>query len=337
MKTKLLFSSLIILISVSSLTGCKDNNLFNDSSNDITIYGNVIDRTTGLPLYNVLIQEKNKVGGSTVTGNDGNYEFTLPLKGSSGGKYYIVASKDKYSTSEYELNMSQVDKNRRVKVDFQLTSESIFYTGVVVDSKNQPIVDAKISAKFYYSGNDEYYNIGTTSITTIDGSYILELPRPHKHNNLAEPAMDQWQFTITASKDGYANTEHVLNQSADDMGRIITLNFIMKTDQEQSAADNVIIFGTVTDTNGQPIANAEIVDWGDYNNDYSLWVTLSTVQSDSKGSYELISPIDYYSGCGCYHSYVCKAAGYKSVTKTLYTSNSDKGKSYNFNFVLTKN
>ncbi len=335
MKTKLLFSSLIILISVSSLTGCKDNNLFNDSSNDITIYGNVIDRTTGLPLYNVLIQEKNKVGGSTVTGNDGNYEFTLPLKGSSGGKYYIVASKDKYSTSEYELNMSQVDKNRRVKVDFQLTSESIFYTGVVVDSKNQPIVDAKISAKFYYSGND--YNIGTTSITTIDGSYILELPRPHKHNNLAEPAMDQWQFTITASKDGYANTEHVLNQSADDMGRIITLNFIMKTDQEQLASNSVTIFGTVTDTNGQPIANAEIVDWGDYNNDYSLYRTLSTVQTDSKGLYELISPIDYYSGGGCYHSYVCKAAGYKSVTKTLYTSDNDKGKSYNFNFVLTKN
>ena len=332
MKTKLLFSSLIILISVSSLTVCRDNNPSNDPSNDITIYGNVIDRTTGLPLYNVLIQEKNKFGGSTVTGNDGNYEFTLPLNGSSSGNYYIVASKDKYSTSEYELNMSRVDKNRRVKVDFQLTSESIFYTGVVVDSKNQPIVDAKISATF-----DGQYNIGTTAITTIDGSYMLELPRPHYHNMRSEYALNQWQFTITASKDGYADTEHTLNKSADDMGKIITLNFIMKTDQEQLASNSVTIFGTVTDTNGQPIANAEIVDWGDYNNDYSLWVTLSTVQSDSKGSYKLISPIDYYSGSGCYHSYVCKAAGYKSVTKTLYTSDSDKGKSYNFHFVLTKN
>lgn len=312
--------------------------------NTITIYGNVIDRTTGQPLYNVLIQEKNKVGGSTVTGNDGNYEFTLPLKGSSDGKYYIVASKDKYSESEYELNMSQVDKNRRVKVDFQLTSESIFYTGVVVDSENQPIVDAMISARFKWNGST--YNIGTTSITTIDGSYMLELPRPHEYNNLSKPALNQWQFAITASKDGYVATEHLLNQSADDMGKIITLNFIMKTTQEQEEewmrAENVTIFGTVIDTNGQPIVCAEIVDYVAYN-DYSLDITLSTVQTDSKGSYELLSPTEliykasYVTYHASHHSYVCTAAGYKSVTKTLHTTDSDKGKSYNFDFVLTKN
>ncbi|MCQ2077533.1 MAG: hypothetical protein MJZ20_11020 [Bacteroidaceae bacterium] len=327
----------VLLAVVCLFSNCKKNEDV-EMDNTITVYGNVIDRTTGLPLYNVLIQEKNKVGGSTVTGNDGNYEFTLPLNGSSSGNYYIVASKDKYSTSEYELNMSQVDKNRRVKVDFQLTSESIFYTGVVVDSKNQPIVDAKISATFKW-GSNNIYNIGTTAITTIDGSYTLELPRPHEYNESSRKALDQWPFTITASKDGYANTQHVLNQSADDMGKIITLNFIMKTDQEQLDANSVTIFGTVTNTTGQPIANAEIVDYVDYDG-YSLYYTLSTVQTDSKGSYELISPTDgkpnssyYYR----YHSYVCRAEGYKSVTKTLYTSDIDKGKSYNFNFVLTKN
>lgn len=331
-KSVIYFITLLAVVCLFS--NCKKNEDV-EMDNTITVYGNVIDRTTGLPLYNVLIQEKNKVGGSTVTGNDGNYEFTLPLNGSSSGKYYIVASKDKYSASEYELNMSQVDKNRRVKVDFQLTSESIFYTGVVVDSKNQPIVDAKISATFI-DGNS--YNIGTTAITTIDGSYTLELPRPHAYNILSNHALDQWQFRITASKDGYANTQHVLNQSADDMGKIITLNFIMKTDQEQLAANSVTIFGTVTNTTGQPIANAEIVDYVD-DNGYNLYNTLSTVQTDSKGSYELISPTDYkpYSSYCRYHSYFCTAAGYKSVKKTLYTSDSDKGKSYNFNFVLTKN
>lgn len=332
-KSVFYFAALLAVVCLFS--NCKKNEDV-EMDNTITVYGNVIDRTTGLPLYNVLIQEKNQVGGSTVTGNDGNYEFTLPLNGSSSGNYYIVASKDKYSTSEYELKMSQVDKNRRVKVDFQLTSESIFYTGVVVDSKNQPIVDAMISARYSYSRGP--YDIGTTAITTIDGSYMLELPRPHEYNNLSEPALNQWQFTITASKDGYANTQHVLNQSADDMGKIITLNFIMKTDQEQLAANSVTIFGTVTNTTGQPIANAEIVDYVDRNG-YNLYNTLSTVQTDSKGSYELISPTDkIFSGSYYrYHSYVCRAVGYKSVTKTLYTSDSDKGKSYNFNFVLTKN
>ena len=215
---RILFFACIACVAIIFASCDKKDEVSDDAVNEITIYGNVIDRTTGLPLYNVLIQEKNNVGGSTVTGNDGNYEFTLPLNGSSDGKYYLIASKDKYSTSEYELLMSNVDKNRRVKVDFQLTKESITYTGTVVDSKNNPIPDAHISAKYQVPGNP-WKNIGTTAITDVNGVYNLELPRPF--------SFGQWQCAITATKDGYKATEHILNQSDSDMGKTITLNFIM--------------------------------------------------------------------------------------------------------------
>lgn len=304
-------------------TSCESKNEATDEIDEITIYGNVIDRTTGHPLYNVLIQEKNKVGGSTVTGNDGNYEFTLPLKGSSDGKYYLVASKDKYSVSEYELEMSQVDKNRRVKVDFQLVKESITYTGTVLDSKNQPVFDAHISAKYYNTNRERYWDIGTTTMTDINGVYTMELPRPADY--------DQWKFAITATKSGYFDLTHTLDQNVDDMGKIITLNFILESNL-------ITISGKVTNSNGQPIENASIYDWvgyGDYSKDWKV----STTQTNSNGEYELVLFTSYTSSGYVYrfHTLECEVSGYKSQTQALFTADSDGGKSYTFDFTLTKN
>ena len=283
----------------------------NGATNEITIYGNVIDRTTGQPLYNVLIQEKNKVGGSSVTGNDGNYEFTLPLEGSSNGKYYLVASKEKYSSSEYELEMNKVDKNRRVKVDFQLTKESITYTGTVVDKQNKPIVDAKISATYRDAGN--VFNIGTTAITSSGGTYSLELPRPQNFN--------QWQFNITASTTGYADLTHTLNQNVDDMGKTITLNFVM-------GSNEVTISGKVTNSNGTSLQNAILEVYSDVVVSY-----LGNTMTDSYGKYAFsFSP---YSGVWDY-KFTMRKEGYFSETMYLTLSPADAGKSYTLDFVLTK-
>ncbi len=335
MKRFLFFACLCgMLIGMAS---CKKSDS-DSASDEITIYGNVIDRTTGQPLFNVLIKEKNKVGGSTVTGNDGNYEFTLPLNGSSSGMYYLIASKDKYSSSEYELNMSNVDKNRRVKVDFQLVKESITYTGTVVDSNNKPIFDAHISAQFSSSGgNGTEYNIGTTTMTDANGVYTLELPRPHYNNNLSYEAYDQWKFAITATKNGYVNLTHTLNQNVDDMGKFITLNFVMETNEENDKKTKITISGKVTNSNGQPIVNASICDWVSSNDYIKVW-KVSTTQTNSNGEYEMVIPTYYYRNYSDYryHLFECEATGYISKTKTLYTADADAGKSYTINFVLSK-
>lgn len=292
-------------------------------SDEITIYGNIIDRTTGQPLYNVLIQEKNKVGGSTATGNDGNYEFTLPLKGSSDGKYYFVASKDKYSPSEYELKMSQVDKNRRVKVDFQLVKESITYTGTVLDTQNKPIFDAHIKAQFSEedrSGDD--YNIGTTTMTDINGVYTIELPRPHYYNRSTNEPLDQWKFAITATKSGYGGLTYILNQNADDMGEVITLNFVM-------GSNMVTVSGIVTNNStGTPIQNAYlIVSYSSYGN------YIGSTMTDSNGKYSILfaprnSSYTYY--------FNMSKDGFDTNTQKLVLSSADAGESYTLNFSMTK-
>jgi len=231
MKRILLFACLCGMVIYFASCNKKDEPT-EEETDEITIYGNVIDRTTGLPLYNVLIQEKNNVGGSTVTGNDGNYEFTLPLKSKQNSSnnlfngysyedaqnddtYRIVASKDKYSSSEYELKMSNIGNKRRIKIDFQLTKESITYVGTVVDSKNDPIPDAHISAEYYSNVSERWHSVGTTAITDANGAYNMEL------------SGIEGQYRITASKNGYKKTEHIINQSSSDKGKTITLNFTM--------------------------------------------------------------------------------------------------------------
>lgn len=358
---RFLFFACIACIFMISLTSCEKKDATNeDSVDEITIYGNVIDRTTGQPLYNVLIQEKNNVGGSTVTGNDGNYEFTIPLHAGSAGNYYLIASKDKYSTSEYELILNSLGKNHRMKVDFQLTKESIIYTGTVVDSQNNPIFDAHISAEFSsQSGNGKDYSIGTTVMTDVNGKYTLELPRPHLYNSISYSAYNQWKFAITTSKIDYVTLTHILNQNVDDMGKVITLNFVMKSKKEQEEEDRqkeidalkasgVTIYGKVTDTSGNPIVNATIKQWVskyDESNTSQSNITnlISTTQTNSNGEYEIISRLGYSVREGSssydnarYHKFVCEAVGYNSSYKTLYVSDSDQGKSYNFDFRLTK-
>lgn len=340
---------LFLYVSCLFFYGCYFGDLSMNKSNEITIYGNIIDRATGSPLYNAMIElcskdylEEERVLGSTVSGNDGNYEFTVLLNNddvATTPTYYVRASKDKYTSSEKNLELKSVDKSNRVKVDFQLSKESIMYKGLVTDSKNNPIYDAHIFAQFSSSsgdGND--YNIGTTVMTDANGVYFLELPRPHVYNDNNKAAYDQWKYAITATKSGYMYTKHVLNQNVDDLGRTITLNFIMETEAEWDARENVTIYGKVTDKYGQPIANAEIQDYV-YNSYYiSSSTCWSTTQTNARGEYEIISPTEVYSNQSyTFHWYYCEATGYKTIYKSLKTSYGDKGKSYNFNFVMERN
>lgn len=326
---RILFFACIACVSLV-IASCSTKN---GATDEVTIYGNVIDRTTGLPLYNVLIQEKNKVGGSTATGNDGNYEFTIPLEGSSNGRYYLIASKDKYADSEYELEMDKVDKNRRIKVDFQLTKESITYTGTVVDSKNNPIYDVHISAKMSEPegyGYSHWYSYGTTAITDANGSYTIELPRPHMYNDDSYKLVNQWKFELTASKDGFADVIHTLNQNADDLGKIIPLNFVMESNSEQFQKNLVTISGKVTNSYGSTISDAYLTVYDNY---YSNAYKGSTM-TDAYGKFSFSFVPTNTDG----HSYkfIMTKTGYNTVTKYLTLSTADKGRTYTLDFTLTK-
>lgn len=210
MKKLLLFLVCFVSI-VIGLASCSEPNVpngQNNSSDEITIYGNVIDRATGQPLYNVLIQEKNKVGGSTVTGSDGNYEFTLPLNGRSNGVFTIVASKSLYSDAEYELYLNNVDGGRNIRVDFQLETGVYYIEGKVTDTNGSPLS--------YVLIKETYHNVGNSVYSDNNGNYKMEL-YPYSENSN--------KYVLTASATDYYSEEYTLNFTPKDFGRTSTVNF----------------------------------------------------------------------------------------------------------------
>lgn len=326
---KLLYLACLCCVLVY-LSSCKKKDEVSNEGGKITIYGNVIDRATGLPLYNVLIQEKNKVGGSTVTGNDGNYEFTLPINGSSNGKFFLIASKDQYSSAEYELNLNAVDKNRRIKIDFQLSKAFLVYTGKVLDSKGNPIADAIISGEFYNQESYGWESIGSITRTDENGNYILNLPPPSK--------LTQWDYKISSSKDDYRGISYQGSQSIADMGKITTINFSLTSNANNKSNLLLFVYGKVTDKYGVPITNATIKHWS---SQYSFTNTYleSTVRTDTHGEYEIETKTSIGHGgfATLYYTFECTAPGYKLNTITHKTDwYDDAGKSFNFDFILTK-
>ena len=83
-----LFSLLLIFVSISIFNSCKP-----DPAEELgSIYGVVTDKATGEPVKNANVQLRPS-GETTLTGNDGRYEF-LELK---DGNYSIVVSKTEYT------------------------------------------------------------------------------------------------------------------------------------------------------------------------------------------------------------------------------------------------
>ena len=259
--------------------------------NEITIYGNVIDRATGQPLYNVLIQEKNKVGGSTVTGNDGNYEFTLPLNGSSNGKYYLVASKSLYLGAEYELSLSNVDKGRAIRVDFQLEMGVFHVKGKVTDQDGKPLSNVLIKETYQNTGNSVY--------SDRDGDYRLELYPYSEHSN---------KYVLKASATDYYSEEYTLNFTEKDYGRTSTVNFQLTTSVKP--IKYCYIKGNVTASyssvlfNNQPVGKVLIQGYKHKDKNNIDWSNLEvSAYTDSYGNYTIEQPID---GECPYHTYTAE-------------------------------
>lgn len=274
--------TLILIVSLIAFSSCNtiSNDVTGDGVDKITIYGNVIDRSTGEALYNVLIQEKNKVGGSTVTGNDGNYEFTLPLDGKSHGVFTLVASKSLYSDAEYELSLDNVDKGRKIRVDFQLETGVYHVEGTVTDINGKPLSNVLIK--------ETYNNTGTSVYSDKSGYYKLDLLPYSETSN---------KYVLTASVKDYYSDEYTLNFTEKDYGRISTINFQLETSVKQYKY--CYIEGYVKAFPGskvspyEPIANVLISVYKHKeksNIDYSNLVT--SALTNEKGRCHIDLPID---------------------------------------------
>ena len=111
------FVILFVLGIVLAFVSCEEG----EEMGEVIIYGTVISRYEGEPLYNVLVQETSYGAGSGVTGADGSYELTVPVEDNGiSRRYRFVASKAGYGSSEYAIEVNYGYNGRRVKIDFQL-------------------------------------------------------------------------------------------------------------------------------------------------------------------------------------------------------------------------
>lgn len=285
---------------------------------EVTIYGNVIDRATGQPLYNVLIQEKNKVGGSTVTGNDGNYEFTLPLNGSSNGKYYLIASKSLYLGAEYELSLNNVDKGRAIRVDFQLEMGVFHIKGKVTDADGKPLSDVLIKETYQNTGNSVY--------SDNDGNYKLELYPYSEYSN---------KYVLKASVADYYSQEYALNFTEKDYGRTSMVNFQLTTSVKPTLY--CTIAGSCKGTNGagkyanKGVPNVTIRGYKAKRSDYSDKIMDVKTTTDDNGNFKIKQEIDIDYPYHIYTPEIPYGLGLKYVTDC----NGESGSSYKI--TLTEN
>lgn len=271
----------------------------NSPSNDITVYGNIIDGVTGNVLFNVKVQDNEHLYGSTVTGNDGNYEFSLPKK--AGSTIKLEASKEGYQTAEYELNWNNYSSDR-IKVDFQLLKDGITIQGTVTDIDGNPVADALVS--------ETYSDMGST-FTDETGTYSLTFPLKYSGGGT---------YTIKISKEGYRTNETSINYTKADLGRIYTNNVTL-------VSSNAQVCGIVTNESNKPLSNILVsVTYGNSRYEYG------TCMTNANGEYSidiLANDRDYYIQPS---SDDMVADEYK-----LHLSKVDGGKKYVANFKMHTN
>lgn len=104
------------------IVSCSNQNVPSETKDEVTVYGSVIDASTGDPLYNAqiyLTEWEVGIVGSTVTGQDGTYEFSIN-KPNRGVAFLVEAEKDGYKDDQITISFKDVTAGGKMKVDFRL-------------------------------------------------------------------------------------------------------------------------------------------------------------------------------------------------------------------------
>ena len=138
MTKKIIFGAMLCIAAVSAFVACDKKD--KEELEEITLFGTVIDGSTGDPLQNVQIEvdraymsaeqqieDMNNGGsmgavGSTVTGSDGSYEFAVSNINRKYS-YALIANKKQYNEGEMILSLNNVKSGGKLRCDFQLTPQ----------------------------------------------------------------------------------------------------------------------------------------------------------------------------------------------------------------------
>ncbi len=142
MKKSFILVAMLGVAVLSVFTACdkKDKEVLEE----VTIYGTVLFAQDGTPAQNAQIEvwktylseeqqreDMNNGGtsgitGSTVTGFDGSYEFTI-RNVNTKFTYFIIAKKEQYREEEMPLSLNNVKSGGKLRCDFQLRGDGGMY------------------------------------------------------------------------------------------------------------------------------------------------------------------------------------------------------------------
>lgn len=135
MTKKIIFGAMLCIAAISVFVACDKKD--KEELEEITLFGTVLDADQGTPAQNAQIelwkeylseaQQREDMDnggtagivGSTVTGSDGSYEFTISNINRKF-TYVLIAKKNQYDNEEMPLSLNNVKSGGKLRCDFHL-------------------------------------------------------------------------------------------------------------------------------------------------------------------------------------------------------------------------
>lgn len=142
MKKNFLVIAMLCMAVLFVFTACDKKD--KEELEEVTIYGTVLFAEDGTPAQNAQIEvwksylseEQQRedmssggtsgITGSTVTGFDGSYEFTI-RNVNTKFSYVIIAKKEQYNEEEMTLSLNNIKSGGKLRCDFQLRRDGGMY------------------------------------------------------------------------------------------------------------------------------------------------------------------------------------------------------------------
>ena len=252
MKRKYIWTALIAALTISTLVwyGCTEK------EEDIlgSIYGTVTDYATGEPVGNVSIKLRPS-GETTLTGNDGSYEF----KDLNAGKYSLFLSKALYADHDDDY-IIDLEKGKKVKRDIQIRKQMASLQ--ITDMTGKPLdtldfgSEESVKVKTFNVFND-----GTESLTctaTYDCEWITNVSGLENTIQPGETKAVTVRIDRIALDDGENTTFLYITSNNGSNEIVVTATFlgaaaITTVEASNVTANSATVGGDITDDGGRPV------------------------------------------------------------------------------------
>lgn len=253
MKKRYIWAAMAAVMVLGSLVwyGCTKDT---DTEEMGTIYGTVTDYSTGQPISNASVKLRPS-GETTLTGNDGGYEFN-DLK---AGKYSLLLSKAEYADLDDDY-IIDLDAGKKVRRDVQMRKQVASLQ--ITDMAGNPIDtldfgdEESVSVKTF-----NVFNNGTEKLTctaTYDCEWItnvsgLENEIPSGHTAPVTVRIDR-----VALADGVNTTFLYITSGNGSYELVIKASFrgavaIITQQATEVTATSATVGGNITDDGGRPV------------------------------------------------------------------------------------